>query len=186
MQITIDNRDTENIHIDTYCMLRGDGYAEAELEYHSDEMKPGEFVTYDDFDWEYNHKQIVEDFAKASIEIIEQAISYTDYAKIITNIEYLASGSPKFYNYTTDGYTMAVTVDEQALAKYIDENHAAIVAIAETYGPSYEQPSLENMQHAAVCHILNNCITADDYNMAMWEEEYQVYSDNTTYTLITK
>lgn len=188
-KIIIDNRDTENIHIDTYQMLTGESHDEITIEYENENRPEGtDELTYDDFDWSYNHPAIVKDFATASIKIIDQAIKYTDYAKIIINIEYLASGSPKFYNYTSDWYTAEYICDIVALHNYIAANYDEVLAIAKKYDDYIitSEVSKENLAHAAVCHILNNCITADDYNMAMWEEEYQVYSDNTTYTLITK
>jgi len=184
-KITLDNRDTENIHIDTYGMLTGENYDEMTLEYERDEKNNPE-LNYDSFDWTYEHPAIVKDFAAASIEILEQVISNTNYAKIITGIQYLASGSPTYYNYTTDWYTAEYTVDETALDAYIQANYEEIEKIVQRYddcnatGKEYA----ELLNHAAVCHILNNCMTADDYNIALWEKEYEVYSENTTLTLI--
>ena len=183
MKLTLDNRDLLHVHIDTYQMLTGDNFTELELEYQCEELK-NDKLTYDDFDWEYDHKQIVEDFAKASIYIIEQGIKGEDGGDCITAVEYVSSTSPQFYNYTTDGYIMTVTVDTKKINKYIDANHAAIVAIVGGYNATVI--STENMQHAAVCHIINNAITSDDYNMAIWESESEIYSNNTTMTLIEK
>jgi hypothetical protein len=185
MQITLDNRDTENIHIDTYAVLTGDRADEMTIVARENENRPADTpeYDYDSFDWTHNHKQIVEDFAKESIAIIWQAIANTDYAKIITNIEYIKSGSPKFYNYTTDWYTATYTVDEKELDIYAKRHTDGVMAIAKTYVPYHEQPSLEDIQRATLCHILNNCITADDYNMAMWEKETEIYYENTDYKL---
>lgn len=189
MQIIIDNRDTENIHIDTYQMLTGDSademtlYNENETLHETNPNAPD--LTYDDYDWEYNHKQIVEDFAHASIQIITQAIAYTEYAKIITNIKYLASGSPKFYNFTTDWYTAEYTADTVALHNYIAANYDAILEKAKKYDDYIRtnEVSKDNLAHAAIVHILDNVITADDYNMAMWKKETEIYDENTTYNI---
>jgi hypothetical protein len=163
MQITLDNRDTENIHIDTYAVLTGDRADEMTIVARENENRPA-------------------DFAKESIAIIWQAIANTDYAKIITNIEYIKSGSPKFYNpYTTDWYTATYTVDEKEIDIYFKQHPNEIIAIAKTH----EQPPLEDedIQRATLCHILNHCITADDYNMAIREKETEIYYKNTNYKL---
>jgi hypothetical protein len=165
-------------------MLTGDGADEMTIE---NERETDDTVTYDSFEWEYNHKQIVEDFAHASINIIEQAIAFTEYSKIVKSITFIESGSPSFYNYTTDWYTMSVNVDMNELEKYIDIHTKEIEKIAESYDNTgiVDLENYENMYHAGVCHILNNCITADDYNMAMWEKETEIYYENTTYKKIT-
>ena len=185
MTININNLDTENITIDTYSMFTGEGFEECELENLRENNSSAE---YDDYDWTYNHAEIVKDLAHASIEILEQAIKYTEYAKIITGITYLKSTSPKFYNYTTDSYLMAVTVELKPLNKYIEKNHAEILARASRYDDSVVDGivSLESMQHAAICHILDNCISEDDYKMSMWELEQETYSNNVIYKLIAK
>jgi len=187
MKITLDNRDLEHVHIDTYQMLTGDSFDESEIEYQCEELK-NDKLTHDDFEWEYDHKQIVEDFAKASINIVLQGIRHETGGDCITAIEYVSSTSPTYYNYTTDGYIMTVTVDTKKINKYIDANHAAIIVIAGKYDASTIDGiiSRENLQHAAVCHIINTAITSDDYNMAIWESEFEVYSENTTMTLIEK
>ena len=184
-KIIIDNRDTENIHIDTYGMLTGDTADEYTIESEIESTGNTE-LTYDSFEWEYDHKQIVKDLAHASIEIVEQAIAGTEYAKIIKGIEFVGSGSPTYYNYTTDWYTMSVDVDMDELKKYIDIHTKEIEKIAESYDNTgiVDLENYENMHHAGICHILNNCITSDDYNMEMWEKEHEIYSENTTYKLV--
>lgn len=186
-KITIDNRDTENIHIDTYQVLTGESATDQELENINEEERKENTpeLTYDDFDWTYDHEQIVKDFAQCSIQIITDAIAHTPHADIIKDITLEKTSSPKFYNYTTDGYTAAYTVDTKALNLYIYANAVEVYKIAKSYD-NESQPSLENSHHAAICHILNNCITADDYNGAMWEKETEVYYENTTRELITK
>jgi len=183
MKLTIDNRDTHNIHIDTYNMFTGDHTDDCMLE---NERETDPAVTYDSFEWKYNHNQIVSDLAHASIDTVKDAIQNTEYAHIIKDVTYIASGSPSFYNYTTDWYTMSVSIDVHALNKYIKANEKDITAIAEEYDDTILHGiiSLENMRHASVCHILNNCISVDEYNMAMWEKEMDIYMENTTYTRI--
>ena len=180
MKITIDNRDTENIHIDTYGMLTGDSFIEYEIEYLSE--RDNKSYDYDDFDWSFDHKNIVKQFAIESIGIIENAIASTDYEKIITSIELEKSFSPKYYNYTTDGYKMVVEYDEKALERYTEDNHGAILEIAKKYR-AYESDITKNdIVYAGIVHIIQNCITSDDYNMDMWEHELEIYSNNVEIT----
>lgn len=133
----------------------------------------------------YDHPAIVQGLAHASIKIVLQALAHTPAVSIITAITYVSRGSPKFYNYTTDYYIAGYTVDSDALTAYIDANREAIVAIASKYNRTICDDgviSLESMQHAAVCHIINEAIHADDYNMAMWEIENDVYYQNMEWT----
>jgi hypothetical protein len=179
--ITINNTDTENIHIDTYGMLTGDSHEESTIEYESEQT--GRELTYDDFDWTYDHAGIVKDLAHESIDILLQAIAHTDYAKIITGITYVSSTSPGYYNYKTDSYMMNIQYDIVQLDKYVTENYAAIYEICKKYH-AYECDITEDDRlYAAIVHILDNCIDSESYNYAMWETEYQAYSENTTYTI---
>lgn len=178
MQININNLDTENITIDTYGMFTGESIDEMMRE----NMREDGREDYDTVDIDYNMPEIVEGLARASIDIILQAIKYTDYAKIITGITYVSSHSPKFYNYTTDSYIAKYTVNEKELDIYTQANYEDIEEIVRGYddcdATGNEYTALFN--YATVCHILNNCITDDDYKMSMWESESEVYYENMT------
>ena len=181
-KITIDNRDLKNVHIDTYQMLKGDSWNESELEYYNEQSNVE--LDYDDLTWDYNHRAIVTAFAKESINLILQGVKHENGGECIKDINYIASTSPRFYNYTTDSYTMAVEVDVEKLQEYTHKHNREIVAIAEGYDQAIMDGIISkgSMQHAAVCHIINNAIVKDDYNMAMWEVESKVYQENTTIT----
>lgn len=178
----INNLDTENITIDTYQMFNGESFEGNELDGFNEQNET--LYTYDDFNWSYNHKKIVEDLANASIEILEHSIKYTEYADIIKSITYVSSGSPKFYNYTTDHYIMNIDFDPEKLQSYSDKNYKEIREKAENYDDTIINNliSVHSMQYASLCHILDNCISDDDYKMAMWEKENEIYSENTTIT----
>ena len=183
MTITIDNRDTENITIDTYQMFTGDSFVESEIEsmiYQTGDQS----LDYDSFEWKFDHPAIVESLAAHSVGIIEDAIRFTEYADIIKCIALEKTASPQWYNYTTDSYKMTVDYDAVNLAQYLDKNRAAIVEIAKAC-QAYELDITDNdMQYAAIVHILQNCITADDYNMAMWDIEGEVYANNCKVTKV--
>lgn len=184
MEIILDNRDTQNVHIDTYAMLTGDQWDESEIDYMREELKD-DTLTYDDFEWEYNHDEIVKDFAHASIEIVKELTSDDG---IIKNIAYVSHGSPQFYNYTTDWYIAEYEVDTPKLHEYIASHYDDVLKKAQSYDDYVctGEVSKDNLAHAGLCHYIDNAITADDYNMAMWECEYEVYSGNTTVSKITK
>lgn len=165
-------------------MLTGDSWAESEIDYICGKLKD-DSLTYDDLEWEYDHNAIVKDFAHASIDII---LRETAHDGIIKDITYKSHGSPKFYNYTTDHYIAEYDIDTVALHNYIAAHYDDVLKKAQSYD-GYTvtgEVSKENLAHAGLCHHLDNTITADDYNMAMWECESEVYGGNTIVCKIEK
>jgi len=122
MKIEINNLDTPYT-IDMYQTFNGDSTDESMLEYYNDDNEqkkdPEKNYDYDDFDWTYNTKAIHQGLAQASIDYIKENIDQD----IIQDIELMKLFSPKYYNYTTDSYTMAITFDTEKLQKYIQENN---------------------------------------------------------------
>lgn len=176
MQITLDNRDTENVHIDTYGMLTGDSADEMQMENFRED---GQSDDYDDYDWSYDHPAIVRDFAHVSINYLYNEL-VTHGNGIVESIQYVSHGSPKFYNYTTDYYVAIYTVNPVKLHEYIAQNYDAVLEKAQGYrGDDLS----ENIAHAGLCHYIDATIDRDDYNMHMWESEHEVYYENTTVTL---
>ena len=176
MIITIDNRDTENTHIDTYRMLTG----ESAEEYERENMREDGRDDWNTVEINYNHVEVVNWLANESIEILTQAIANTKYANIVKSITFVSAGSPTYYNYTTDHYVMDIEVDVVELHNYIAKSYEAIYEKAKSYDASIMdgEVSKESLAHSGICHILDNCITADDYNTAMWEKEMECYSEN--------
>lgn len=174
--LKIDNRDTENIHIDTYSMLTGESADDMMREYEEENARTENREYNKDFDIDYDMKSIVKDLANVSIGILENNVD----KDIIKSITLISTSSPKFYNYTTDGYVMAVSFNEKALNKYIEDNKQAVKDIFKDYSHQYDEDMNENIYHAGLCHLLDNCITKDDYNIDMWEEETNVYYEHMT------
>jgi len=181
-KITIDNRDFENVTIDTYQMYTGEGAYEMMMEYEEENARTEkrEFNKYREVD--YNMKEIVKGLANVSIGVLEEAIKGTPAEKMILEIKLLDTGSPRFYNYTTDWYNAEYTVDTVALDTYINAHTEAIATIMKEYTNEYDVNLVDNKYHASVCHIINNLIERDDYNMSMWEEEGNLYYENMTWT----
>lgn len=164
MKITLDNRDLANVHIDTYAMFTG----ESAEEYERESLREDGREDWDTVEINYDHNGVVESLAMCSINIVTQE---TAHDGIITNIKYLSHGSPKFYNYTTDYYIAEYEVNAPKLNDYIAAHYDEVLKISE----SYDTPDLA---HAGLCHYINNAITADDYNDAMWEREMECYYEN--------
>lgn len=173
MKIILDNRDTENIHIDTYAMFTGEHAEEVERE----NMKEDGREDWDTVEIEYNHDAIVHDLAHASIEYVEQE---TKGDGIIHSIFFISSHSPRFYNYTTDWYLSEYDVDIVKLNEYIGKNYDDVRALAQKYDDSLVsgEVSKDNLAHAGLCHYLNTTIIADDYNIHMLEKETDIYYEN--------
>lgn len=187
-QLLIDNRDTLAT-IDTYQMFTGE--STDELQMYNLREDYGEDVTYDDFDWSYDHKAIVAALADVSLEYtLEKVREYLDCKDVTATI--VDSHSPNFYNYTTDSYIYAPELPDGVLAKYYADN----IDACNTRLVGYDCNSVkENWQHAAWCEIVDRAITnsntaeeydLDDYKYHMWEHETEVYYENTTVTPVAK
>lgn len=170
MKVTIDNRDLEDVHIDTYTMLNGESAEEHEREY----MREDGREDWDTVDIEYDHEAIVEGLAHASIEKVWQEVRF-EKPQLIESITFVSCGSPKYYNFTTDHYIADYEVNTQKLQEYIVEHYDAVREKARGYD---SEISDENLAHAGLCHYIDSIISKDDYNMAMWEAESDVYYQN--------
>jgi hypothetical protein len=173
MNITIDNRDLAHVHIDTYQMFTG----ESAEEYERENMREDGREDWDTVDIEYNHAQIVEDLAHASIEILQKE---TAHDGIIQKITLVSSHSPRYYNYTTDSYIAEFEVHTPKLNDYIASHYDDVLKKAQSYDDYVVvgEVSKENLAHAGLCHYINNAIEAQEYNALMWEIESEVYSNN--------
>lgn len=183
--LLIDNRDTL-AHIDTYQMLTGESWQESEIDYQREQLNNAA-LDYDSFNWEYDHTAIVQDFARHSLNyVIDMMREYTGIKDI--HAELKASESPKFYNYTSDSYTFELQVSNE-LAAFMAAHYVAHKDAINDRLEKYSDRA--NWQHATVCDIIDRAITKDasglecdidDYNMTLWELEWEVYSNNTTVT----
>jgi hypothetical protein len=173
MQITIDNRDLQNVHIDTYQMLTGENAEEYERE----SMREDGREDWETVDITYDHPAIVEALAHASIATVLETLKGDG---LVQNIVYCSSSSPRFYNYTTDSYIAEYEVNTPKLHAYIASNYDEVLAKAQGYD-AYTltgEVSKDNLAHAGLCHYIDGIINADDYNMAMWEKENECYYEN--------
>ena len=174
----IDNRDFEHVHIDTYSMLTGESNDEMMRE-NDREDADTEGRDYDENrDIDYDMNAIREALAKESIGYLENELENNELDGLITDIKFLNTGHPKFYNYTTDWYVAEYMIDEDKMNEYIQKHLEAVQAKLETYSKQYDENLVDNKYHAGVCHLIDHLIDREDYNMHMWEIESEVYYEN--------
>lgn len=184
MKIRINSQDLGQIgSIDTYNMFSGGSVDDYYIESYNDEH--GTDYTYDNFDWSYDHKQIVKDLAETSRDwIVENVVG--DIVKDVGEI--LGTYSPREYNFRTDSWEAEWEIDDTELAKYIDQHKEAYNAWYS--GSSWEStinakdddnPAKYECQVLAMLEFyLSREFSVDDYNDTMWEAEFDIYCENTT------
>lgn len=181
--ITIDNRDLP-YSIDTYAMFTGEHTADSEIDWLL-EQHPGlnKLLTDNGGDLEigfnYNHKEIVKELASSSIAIIEQELHY-EKPQVIKGMPVIKkTGSPQFYNYTTDWYVADWAIDLDAL-KQVTPNDWRKQAVDTL---EWDANDLDDPDKAVVAQLalyLSSVLSEDDYNSRMWELESDHYLNNMT------
>jgi hypothetical protein len=142
-----------NISPDTYQLVNGDSWCNSQQEYFQNEMsdedfqdqfgtsKAGVTLEYDDFNWSYDHKQIVRDFAEVLCDWIVgelwNEIGSSPQRELIWDEEkgehywsedfgalegtVVDSWSPAYYNFVSDGFEMELTVHPETLRRLTPE-----------------------------------------------------------------
>lgn len=174
MKITIDNRDLAYT-IDTYGMFTGESVDEMESEHYRENYKltDDEWTT---IGFNYDHKDIVKDLAEFSIDVVTDGL--TDY--IVKSVTLLETGSPQFYNYTTDWYTAEWDIDEVQLTKYIANRQSKYTEwVMESEWDLERRKSDEQYNLLAMLDYYTiNTLDLDSYNEAMWEHEPEIYFEH--------
>lgn len=183
VKIRINSQDLGEIgSIDTNNLFNGESADNAYIEYYNDEHDTD--YTYDNFEWSYDHEQIVKELAESSREwLLDNVVG-----KVVLGIgEILGTYSPKEYNFATDSWESEWDIDEKELRKYIETN-------AESYKNWYNDNSWKEhiewrddadpkKRELEICAMLEfylaNEFSADAYKESMWELEFDIYSENT-------
>ena len=198
--ITIDNRDLA-FTIDTYGMFTG-GIDIENLEI--DDLKTIYNLTDDEaeaLEFDYDHAGVVKALAEQSVQLLHQHFVQHGDGTIL-DIDLGDTQSPKFYNYTTDSYTADWTVDMDKLRDYIESNWEAFRTFANDWGDlsvyvnwndrthagggaMYDGPPIDIFKHddciaAMIDYYTRNDYDPDDYNMSMFEYEFEAWSANMT------
>lgn len=180
MKLTIDNRDL-SYTIDTYGMFTGDSVQESEADHYREEYN----LTDDEWrelGFDYDHPAIVKELALRSIDLLYNQFC-THGNGIVMNILFKESKSPQFYNYTTDHYTAEWIIDEDRLKQYISERDEDFRLFAESEW-SYEmskavaEDDAETQTVIAIDFYTRQEYSAEDYESAMFELEWEAYSNN--------
>ena len=174
MKITIDNRDLAYT-IDTYGMFTGESVDEMESEHYR------ETYGLTDEEWQsigfdYDHKAIVKGLAEASVADLENSL----IGNVVKSITLTDTGSPQFYNYTTDYYTAVWDIDEVQLKKYSGTRHNKWVewVLASGWEQDKRNEDEEYNLLAMLDFYTRETYDEESYNYAMWEVESEVYFEN--------
>jgi hypothetical protein len=113
-----------NISPDTYQTVNGDSFVESELEYLNEggdgysilgkalgdliERHPIR-LDYDHFRWEYNHSNIVREFAEELSCWMQETLFEIGLTSAV--VEVRDTWSPAYYNFTSDGFEVDLTCD---------------------------------------------------------------------------
>lgn len=134
MKIKIDSRDMVYT-IDTYGTFTADSTLESEIEYYKEKYD----LTEDQIELDLDHVEFVKALAGESINILSnEFVGRFDYGEaqpgkaggkiprekiehgIVLSIGLIDTGSPQFYNYTTDHYMAEWNIDISKLKAYCD------------------------------------------------------------------
>ena len=203
LTLTADSSMLPGVNVDTYQCFNGDSWEESDLDYmggnlreclvsHPAADRADVTLEWDDFDRDYDHRQILWDLSEAAAEGL-----VTDgglhYGQVITGAEVLSVYSPAAYNFATDSFNATLTLDTEMLAEVLDDiDTEDLEAWAQdrwqsqsgfiSHIPRYfrDEPQWA-MVWAAVARVL---VDADyDGTMATTEAEWEAYGEHTTTTL---
>lgn len=170
--------------VDTYAMYSGDDTDDMLINEYNEEHNTD--YNYDDFEWDYDSKQIVKEFAELRAKILE-----SDDA--INSVKVLETGSPKEYNYSTDWADFEIDYNERVVDDFCHERESE--KFSQYYGESGWQSTVAAKEDdddkdrlykiAMLSFYLNNKAfpTWEDKHYPMFERESEIYWENTKMTL---
>lgn len=182
--LTINSQDLgDAATIDTYKMFNGETVDEVLIEYYNEEHNTD--YDYDDFEWDYDHAQIVKDLAERRAEFLESECNAIQ--KCVTTV----TGSPREYNFSTDYAVLEITYDETKVENYIKEHKDEYDSwykesgwwSATEWRDDDDKCKEENREIARLDYYLNETIDHDTAYYALAEYEYEIYENNTKMTL---
>lgn len=191
VKIDLESSTIPYVTVDTYQTFNGDSWAESEYDWLQQEQGIEDAWRYVDTD--YNTGKILEELSEASISgIVDQL-----YDSPIEGIEYVSHWSPAYYNFQTDTYTATYTVNWTQLKRWIKEEGHDLEAWVQEHWSSYDgfhshiYPGYWNdPEHAkamrvwaAVAIWVEHNIDRDALFMHVAEQEWEIYSNNTTLSI---
>lgn len=184
--ITVNSQDLGNAGtIDTYGIYKGEGVDEQIIDDYNEEHNTD--YSYDDFDWNYDHKQIVKDLAEYRAKALENDVG------IIHSVKVLETGSPREYNFSTDWAMFEIDYDEDEVEKYVKDTKEKYDGwyrdsgwYSSTEWRDDDDPRrAENIRIAKLDYYLNTKALPefDDWYWSVAEHESEIYINNTEVTL---
>lgn len=162
-KLLIDNRDL-GYTISTYGMFENNN-DEYILENLQDEYPD---ITWDDINWEYNHQEYVKNLAHASINILyNEFVMHGD--GVVEAIEFVKSGSPQFYNYTTDWYAAEWTINEKKLRGIVDKRLNEYTKFIRESGWSLIEPGRDDELVSMLDFYTRGILSPESYEESMFE-----------------
>lgn len=180
--ITVNSQDLGDAGtIDTYGVFDGNHADEMLINDYNEEH--GTNYDYDDFEWDYNHDQIVKDLAELRAKTLE------DDVDVLQSVEVVETGSPREYNFSTDWADFEITYNEEAVEKYIKDNQEEYdkwYRNSGWYGATEwrdddDKRKEENIEISKLDYYLNHEAykTWDDTYYPVAEQESEIYYNNT-------
>lgn len=178
--IKVNSQDLGNAGtIDTYGIYNGEDVDDMLVEDYNEDH--GTDYGWDDFEWEYHHNDIVKDFAKLRADFLQNECD------VIKECKVASSGSPRYYNFSTDYAMFEITYDEKAVDDYIaqhKEDYDEWYVHSGWYGATEwrdddDWRKAENIEVAHLDYYLNKNIDQDDAYTALAEHEMEVYVEHT-------
>ena len=115
MIITVNSQDLGDAgSIDTYNQFTGDGVDESIIQYYNENHNTN--YTYDDFEWDYEHAEIVKDLATERAYLLETELPG------FKSIKVESTGSPREYKFSTDYAMFEIDYDEKMVSDYINSH----------------------------------------------------------------
>lgn len=181
MKISINSRDL-TYTIDTYGMFSGDYIEESERDFYRDEYSLSD-ADADSISFEYDHPAIVRALAKESINLLHnEFVIHGD--GIVRSIDFETSGSPQFYNYTTDHYTATWDIDETKLRAYIDSDIEEFKRFPIDEWSRELEAVLDGSDPDSIVVMLDfytrNVYPSESYEFAMYEVESECWREHMT------
>jgi hypothetical protein len=163
--------------IDTYQTFVTDSYEEQAIEYYNEResyeaQKNGtndaRVYTYDDFEWEYDHKGFVKCLADNWVHFMRENI----LDDVILAVELDGEPwSPRQYNFSTDNANIKFTVDYEKLMAYIEANreHYSENKIRGRDGFMWFGDDEQTALHYYLAHKSETDYPQDDYYSDQWD-----------------
>ena len=184
--ITVNNQDLgDAATIDTYGVYKGENEDEMYIDWYNEEHHTN--YDYDDFEWDYNHAQIVKELAEYRAKALENDVD------IIHSVKVLETGSPREYNFSTDWATLEIDYDEDEVEKYVKDTKEKYDEWFKDSGWYYntnwrdddDPRKAENIRISKLEYYLNTKALPnfEDWYWSVAEYESEIYSNNTKATL---